>query len=409
MPGRNDDMNQYTASDIAKYWNGELTPAQMNAMERASLDDPFLADAMEGFGQLEANHPGLQPAHLAELKERLSRRISNDIKKPFPNNWWKPAIAAILIISAGIGGYLLLLPKNESEIIVVKPTVQATAPDRAKAKPSPAVDTSHPLPGDVAVLGPKQKIMPSPQLMPSSPKPGSIELNTEKLEDGKETEPAAVTAKMPVPSDAKQEEKYVIRGVVRNQQQQPVEGASVSLAGKAAGINVVTDAEGRFQIPVTDTAAQLKITSAGYESNELLVLVADSNKDLAVNLKPASNAADEVVAEGYGARKRSAAPQQQEKQKDLTVKVQNAIPVIGWNDYNEYLKKNMVIPDSLVQRHGNVVVYFEVTTKGKLSEFSIEQSLHPTLDSEAIRLVKEGPAWKILKGRKAGVYVIVPF
>jgi hypothetical protein len=408
MPGHNDEMNQYTASDIAKYWNGELTPVQMNAMERAAHDDPFLADAMEGFEQLEVNHPGLQPAHLADLKERLSRRISNDIKKPFPINWWKPAIAAILIISAGIVGYLLLQPKNESEIIVVKPTVLTTAPDQVQTKPSTAIDTSHPLPGDVAVLEPKQKITPSPRPIPPTPEPGSKELNSKKEDKSKEAEPAAVKAKMPVPSDAKQEENYVISGVVRNQHQEPVEGASVSLAGKAAGVNVVTDGEGRFRIPVTDTATLLKITSAGYESNELPVSVADSTKDVVVNLKPASNAANEVVVTGFGTRKKSA-PQQQENPKDLSVKVQNAIPANGWNEYNDYLKKNMIVPDSLVQRHGNVVVYFEVTTKGKSSAFSIEQSLHPVLDSEAIRLVKEGPTWKILKGRKAGVYVIVPF
>ena len=38
-----------TAEDIEKYFQGKLTPQQMNTMEKAALDDPFLAEAMEGF------------------------------------------------------------------------------------------------------------------------------------------------------------------------------------------------------------------------------------------------------------------------------------------------------------------------------------------------------------------------
>ena len=39
----------YTAADIQKYWNGKLSAAEMHAMEKAAMDDPFLADALEGY------------------------------------------------------------------------------------------------------------------------------------------------------------------------------------------------------------------------------------------------------------------------------------------------------------------------------------------------------------------------
>ena len=39
----------YTARDIEQYLAGNLSPLQMHAMEKAALDDPFLAEAMEGY------------------------------------------------------------------------------------------------------------------------------------------------------------------------------------------------------------------------------------------------------------------------------------------------------------------------------------------------------------------------
>ena len=39
----------YTAGDIEQYLAGNLLPMQMHAMEKAALDDPFLAEAMEGY------------------------------------------------------------------------------------------------------------------------------------------------------------------------------------------------------------------------------------------------------------------------------------------------------------------------------------------------------------------------
>ena len=39
----------YTAGDIEQYLAGKLSPRQMHAMEKAALDDPFLAEAMEGY------------------------------------------------------------------------------------------------------------------------------------------------------------------------------------------------------------------------------------------------------------------------------------------------------------------------------------------------------------------------
>ena len=58
---------------------------------------------------------------------------------------------------------------------------------------------------------------------------------------------------------------------------------------------------------------------------------------------------------------------------------------------------------------GEVVVAFTVNKEGELSDFSIERSLSKWHDAEALRLVKEGPAWKLLRGKMARARVIVGF
>jgi hypothetical protein len=39
----------YTAEDIQRYLAGGMEPAEMHALEKAALDDAFLAEAIEGY------------------------------------------------------------------------------------------------------------------------------------------------------------------------------------------------------------------------------------------------------------------------------------------------------------------------------------------------------------------------
>ena len=90
-----DDKN-----DIEKYLRGELTPAQMHALEKRALSDPFLADALEGAQQLPSDDL-LKDLH--QLQGELSRRVSRK------NNtrWiWIGRIAAGLLL-LGVSTYII--------------------------------------------------------------------------------------------------------------------------------------------------------------------------------------------------------------------------------------------------------------------------------------------------------------
>ena len=41
--------NGFTAGDFERYHNGSMSPLEMHQLEKAAMEDPFLADALEGY------------------------------------------------------------------------------------------------------------------------------------------------------------------------------------------------------------------------------------------------------------------------------------------------------------------------------------------------------------------------
>lgn len=68
-------------------------------------------------------------------------------------------------------------------------------------------------------------------------------------------------------------------------------------------------------------------------------------------------------------------------------------PVMGMAAYNKYLEKNLRRPEGQL-RTGIVKVIFSVGIDGTIWDFAILQGLDQLHDQEAVRLVREGPAWR---------------
>ncbi|HXB30898.1 MAG TPA: hypothetical protein VNW49_13815, partial [Puia sp.] len=65
---------KYSAEDIRKYLDGQLTEQEMQALEKAALEDPFLSDAIEGIME-SRNHKVSFESGVEELQKRLTERI----------------------------------------------------------------------------------------------------------------------------------------------------------------------------------------------------------------------------------------------------------------------------------------------------------------------------------------------
>jgi len=69
-------------------------------------------------------------------------------------------------------------------------------------------------------------------------------------------------------------------------------------------------------------------------------------------------------------------------------------PVMGMASYNEYLRKNIRPAEDHINKTGTVKVIFSVGIDGAIWDFAILEGLDLYHDQEAIRLVREGPAWR---------------
>jgi hypothetical protein len=123
-------IKTYSAIDIEKYHNGQLTAREMHAMEKAALDDPFLADALEGY-----TIPGVNAAaDIAELKKRLEERESGNKvipiaatnKSSFP--WFRAAAMFILIAGAAFLVYKFGFNSSDTDNFAKNDSPVATEP-----------------------------------------------------------------------------------------------------------------------------------------------------------------------------------------------------------------------------------------------------------------------------------------
>lgn len=77
--------------DIERYLSGEMTPTEMHALEREALDDPFLAEALEG---LQAEPSDAMLLDLRRLRKGIKTRQKKRRVKMIPFWAWSIGIAA---------------------------------------------------------------------------------------------------------------------------------------------------------------------------------------------------------------------------------------------------------------------------------------------------------------------------
>lgn len=96
----------YSAADIQQYLEGKMSPAQMNALEKAALDDPFLYEAIEGYQGVKAED--WQPA-LQGLRQGFAAPIDTAkvVKMGGKRYGWIKYAAAVLLLGGSITFYLL--------------------------------------------------------------------------------------------------------------------------------------------------------------------------------------------------------------------------------------------------------------------------------------------------------------
>ncbi|HEV2354137.1 MAG TPA: carboxypeptidase regulatory-like domain-containing protein, partial [Puia sp.] len=239
----------------------------------------------------------------------------------------------------------------------------------------------------------------------SPPRPLAIPDITRKKDSTKSFLPAIAMQ----PAD----NRLVYRGTITDQKNRPISGALLALAGNKA-YTAITDQNGQFKLSLqpADTVNQLTIFSSGYDLRflPLKTLSNDALSNNVIRLNPQRPDLDEVVVTGFGAHRKEAtleAPSDDNEPADSSWTV--ATPLIGRQAYLRYLDsaKEKLALDSTIK--GTETISFLVSRNGSLTSFKIEHSLSPAHDAGILHIVSGGPAWLLLKGKRARASVTLTF
>jgi hypothetical protein len=483
MNDHKEHISHYSAADIQRYVQGKLSAAEMHAMEKAALDDPFLADAMEGMQQAFAEHKeSLVTGQLQQLQQQFNTRTNRTAKvvafKPF-RYWQAAAAAAVVLIITGVWMFSpdrdSVMEKQAAPVIAKteeqplpqqqptpplaeaddKPTTVAidsvkssevtanshfykenklTTEEKAKAPTSktvnsysfstttdkaPATDANPQLnnPDRYFAQTEKKEVVAERNIEPA-PAAASAPVLTKSLrnDDEKVQNRDAETELITIARAARSKKATVkdknlsgfIKGQVTDPFNNPVANAYVQVqlqktANNQLLNNLTTDKMGYFKIPVSDSVVDVAVNVSGYGTQNFTL---QNNAALnQLQLQPA-NYSNNFQAPTVPVKDRR---QLANGYKYPNVMLYDAEPAYGWVAFGQYLEKNKIIPAGAESVTGNVIISFEVNKKGILSDYKIEQSLSKAHDDEAIRLIKQGPSWKLRTGRKARITVMVKF
>lgn len=206
-------------------------------------------------------------------------------------------------------------------------------------------------------------------------------------------------------------EPVTLSGRVVDFNNRPLAGALLSVNGYQ-NIGTRTDVYGNFKLRFQprDTTQQMTVALNGYKQASFNLNTSTLSNNI-LRLQEASPSLNEVVITGYGAKRKetlAAAPfdDSSERLDSAWLKV---YPIIGKLAYQQYLDsaRRALRLDTAI--HGNERISFQVDQKGQISEFKIEQSVSPAHDAGVIQLINGGPAWKLLRGKKARALVSLSF
>lgn len=446
----------YTARDIEQYLAGNLSPQQMHAIEKAALDDPFLAEAMEGYEAVKDKEWNNQ---LVALREEISSKGA--VAKVIPlhktkNNWWKAA-AAILIIGTGAALTFILNKDKEKEtgkqeiaqtvIPVTRDTVsQIEIPPTSSVTQSlnPSASATEQekkaIPGTIAQVDkPNRKTETNLILEPGAPvlKPAvpaasgaatnndkaiaaappvtiysenTDELNAEKnksaAKQNNEMEALAARQKNQAPASAKKEAVFnnFFTAQVVGADNSPLPFTNISI--KKENFGTYADAKGMVRLVSTDSILTIEVKSVGYQAKTFALRNNQTQTKIVLQEEEVFQKDKKVIANAdvsSNTRSRRAT-----LLKDSVVNVE---PADGWDNYNTYVANNLDIPESALKndRHGEVELTFDVKANGTISNIRVNKSLGAEYDEAAKRLIQEGPQWKVKKGRKTTANVKVQF
>ena len=426
----------YTAADIEKYHKGLLSPGEMNELEKAALDDPFLADALEGYEATASNIS----SDVSELKKKLEERVSDHkvvSTAPSSFTWWK--VAAAVIILGGLGYFIFQISTG------IKSKEVATLEKKQNQLQPPINDSSKiqgPLPDSASNPKSSLYVMPDKEIVTtnarkekptsneSTRREGNLAAETTRpiqpVQDYKEegdslranrssalVAPSAVEKYEAIAGEREKDESLNLKkeaasnqqkenyfsGRIKDANNNPLPFANITNTHDNVG--TYADAQGRFTLVSPDSVLDVQVRSVGFENSKVQLKNNVASND--VVLQENKTVPDKVLSLKKPDTNRS---------RIANITFEELEPADGWSNYNTYLANNINIPAAVKSKEsaqGQVQLSFEVNPQGNPVNIRVEKSLCSKCDEEAVRVVRQGPKWKKKSKKAKRITITVPF
>ena len=447
-PKHHIDKIEVNGEILKKYHAGELTADQMHAVEKQLLEDEFASDAYEGLSQLSKAE---WVEDINALQAALQRRThsGSGSKSLWPRTLKIAAALALLMISTflvmdrwpttnqqktvvqndtkdpvadgeklkaedkGTSGVVDSMKESAQDLLALE---NAQVDERAPQQPERSVVGTR---DESAVVEKKEEIQPARIAAPQDTQELLAireELSKDARKQAKNTDDLAQKplvdvslseaeksaddeASPPAKADAKVRKSdsgirirglttldvpySSISGKVFDEQGTPVPGVNIVLKGTTRG--TVSDAEGNYYLPIPEAGGEIMVAMIGFETQEITV---QPQTTVDVQLNTDVKALSEIVIVGQAV----------ERERSMTASVEyaKAAPFSGKKAFNNYVSTNLKYPQTAREAgiEGKVVVSFTVLPNGQLTNLKVKKSLGYGCDEEAIRLIRQGPAWK---------------
>lgn len=224
--------------------------------------------------------------------------------------------------------------------------------------------------------------------------------------------------------------------VVDNASGKPIIGASVIIRNTTTG--TLSDENGKFTLEAPKGSV-IVISFIGLQSCSLVVSPAEGTSVMKAKIKmlEETTQTDEIVVVGYEKPEPESASQvkwykaeevvknekngsesAQQPQTGVKANTEEQVFTVveempeypgGMSEFMKFIAKNIKYPADALQGkvEGRVIARFVVCKDGSISDIEIMRSVSPSLDAEAVRVLKLMPKWK--PGRQRGRAVPVKF
>jgi len=452
MAQTNNHIN-YTAEDLVLYAQGKMLPQQMHALEKAALEDAFLAEALEGYmyAAAELNTTGdnkIIAEKLGTLKTKTNPFSPPQLPVRVMPLWrqkWLQYVVAASVLIAGSWWVLSLNNKTNqqnSPAIALNEAVPMPNNDTAKAteqKPGSIITVPQNQPTlNEPVLSDKQDVATKKYTPIAAPGLAKKQTDNQRLTETealiqeqqniqKPTTQDVATIKSAAPPTAQvdntfnqtntgrgaigqndatngyennfaKQSRYTFNGKVVDANNNPLPYSNVTIPGE--GVGTYSDGKGNFNFVYVDSALPVRARSIGHEDKNF-TMQADAKENRIIMQEDAMLKNKMVInRQEKQARTQPYLPIIVERDS-----VYNAEPSVGWYNYNIYALNNnraMELPGKRA-----VELSFDVNKNGEVQNVTVEKSSGKELDEEAIRLLKEGPKWKARNAKNSRTKVVI--